>query len=237
MRRFDFVSAFLQEDLEQGEQILCRPPPGYETLGDDVDHKIWRVLRPIYGMQQAGRRWQRCLFPWIISRDLSQCDADNCVFSMTTADDALYVGCYVDDLFILYLKDGAGSLNASCTGELSRRWEVEDEGEDTDLPNIEIARQGNAVTLRQTAYITKLTREWFPNGTPASVHQNSVPHPENIRELVIHATAEGVPPADVALVHDYRKLVGALLYAATFRRSNAAYATSMLCRAMSKPTD
>ena len=97
-RTFDFVSAFLQGDLEQAEQILCRPPPGYETLGDDGNHRIWRVLRPIYGMQQGGRRWQRCLFPWIISHGLSECDADNCVFSMTTADDALYVGCYVDDL-------------------------------------------------------------------------------------------------------------------------------------------
>ena len=27
MRRFDFVSAFLQGDLEPGEQIACRPPP------------------------------------------------------------------------------------------------------------------------------------------------------------------------------------------------------------------
>ena len=62
MRRFDFVSAFLQEDLEQGEQILCRPPPGYETLGDDGSHKIWRVLRPICGMQQGGHRWQ-CSIP------------------------------------------------------------------------------------------------------------------------------------------------------------------------------
>ena len=33
MRRFDFVSAFFQGDLEQGELILCRPPPGYETIG------------------------------------------------------------------------------------------------------------------------------------------------------------------------------------------------------------
>ena len=38
MRRFDFVSAFLQGDLEPGEQISCRPPPGYETLGDDGNH-------------------------------------------------------------------------------------------------------------------------------------------------------------------------------------------------------
>ena len=92
MRRYDFVSAFLQGDLEPGEQILCHSPPGYETLADDGSRKVWRVLRPIYGMQQGGRRWQRSLFPWIRSLGFNQCEADNCVFSMTTAGDALYVG-------------------------------------------------------------------------------------------------------------------------------------------------
>ncbi len=66
---------------------------------------------------------------------------------------------------------------------------------------------------------------------------NNVPHPEDIRELVIHATGEGAPPADPTLINKYRKLVGALLYAATSTRPDVAYATSMLCRAMSKPTN
>ena len=70
--------------------------PGYETLGDDGNHTIWRVLKPIYGMQQGGRPWQRSLFPWFQALGFRQCEADNCVFSMTTIDDALYVGCYVD---------------------------------------------------------------------------------------------------------------------------------------------
>jgi len=174
MRRFEFVSAFLQGDLEPGEQIACRPPPGYETLGDDGNHKIWRVLKPIYGMQQGGRRWQRSLFPWFKALGFRQCEADNCVFSMTAAGDALYVGCYVDDLFILYLKDGADSLYASFTHKLTQRWEVEDEGEVTDLLNIEISRQGASITLRQTAYIDKLTKEWFPHGPPAHVQLNTV---------------------------------------------------------------
>ena len=208
MRRYDFVSAFLQGDLEPGEQILCHSPPGYETLAQDGSRKIWRVLRPIYGMQQGGRRWQRSLFPWIRSLGFNQCEADNCVFSMTTAGDALYVGCYVDDLFILYLQDGADSLYASFTHKLAQRWEVEDEGEVTDLLNIEISRQGASVTLRQTGYITKLAREWFPQGPPANVQLSSVPHPEDIRELVIHATSEGAPPPDQTLINNYRKLVG-----------------------------
>ena len=80
MRRYDFVSAFLQGDLEPGEQILCHSPPGYETLADDGSRKVWRVLRPIYGMQQGGRCWQRSLFPWIRGLGFKQCEADNCVF-------------------------------------------------------------------------------------------------------------------------------------------------------------
>jgi len=96
---------------------------------------------------------------------------------------------------------------------------VEDEGEVTDLLNIEISRQGAPITLRQTAYINKLTKEWFPHaGAPAHVQLNSVPHPEDIRELVIHATGEGAVPADPTLINKYRKLVGALLYAATSTR-------------------
>ena len=186
-------------------------------------------------MQQGGRRWLRSLFPWIASLGLTQSNADACVFHMKTATDALFVCGYVDDHFILYLKDGADPLYAYFTRELTRRWEVEDEGEVTDLLNIEISRQGASVTLRQTNYISKLVNELFPDGASTNVQRNSVPHTEDIRELVIHAMGEGSPPTYLALINDYRKLVGALLYAATSTRPDICYATRMLSRAMSKP--
>ena len=88
--------------------------------------------------------------------------------------------------------------------------------------NIEISRQGASITLRQAAYIDKLTKEWFPHGPPAHAQLNSVPHPEDIRELVIHATGEGAPPAYPTLINKYRKLVGALLYVATSTRPDIA---------------
>ena len=93
----------------------------------------WRVLKPFYGMHQGGRRWQRSLFPWFKALGFRQCEADDCVFAMTTIDDAVYVSCYVDDLYILYLQDGASSLYASFTRELTQRWKMEDEGEVTYL--------------------------------------------------------------------------------------------------------
>ena len=68
-------------------------------------------------MAQAGWRWQRSLYPWLIKFGLKQREADLSIFFMRANADAhrhkdanmtadvLYVGCYVDDLVILYKHD------------------------------------------------------------------------------------------------------------------------------------
>jgi hypothetical protein len=71
-RRWDFVAAYLQGSLEEGELVYCSLPPGYETriengvsvpnLGADGRPRVLRIEKPCYGMAQAGRRWQRSLF-------------------------------------------------------------------------------------------------------------------------------------------------------------------------------
>eukprot|EP00966_Prymnesium_polylepis_P293627 6781325-Prymnesium_polylepis.1 len=68
MRRWDFVAAYLQGDLEDGEVVYCSLSPGYENrvdngnsvpnLGADGLHRVLRIEKPVYGMSQAGRRWQ-----------------------------------------------------------------------------------------------------------------------------------------------------------------------------------
>eukprot|EP00965_Chrysotila_dentata_P124437 4112851-Pleurochrysis_carterae.AAC.2 len=62
MRRWDFVAAYLQGELQDGEVVYCHAPPGYSAYGADGRPRICRVEKPIYGMAQAGRRWQRSLF-------------------------------------------------------------------------------------------------------------------------------------------------------------------------------
>ena len=66
MRRWDFEAAYLQGELEMGETIDCSAPPGHATTGGDGDVVVWRAQRPVYGMAQAGRRWQRSLYPWLL---------------------------------------------------------------------------------------------------------------------------------------------------------------------------
>eukprot|EP00966_Prymnesium_polylepis_P011286 260026-Prymnesium_polylepis.1 len=67
MRRWDFVSAYLQGSLLEGEVVYCSMPPGHEMTGSDGRERVCRVEKPIYGMSQAGRRWQRTIYPWLTS--------------------------------------------------------------------------------------------------------------------------------------------------------------------------
>eukprot|EP00965_Chrysotila_dentata_P084154 2778266-Pleurochrysis_carterae.AAC.1 len=55
IRRWDFVAAYLQGDLERNEVVYCHARPGYATLGADGRPRICRVEKPVYGMAQAGR--------------------------------------------------------------------------------------------------------------------------------------------------------------------------------------
>ena len=70
MRSWDFAAAFLQDELLDNEVVYCSMPSGYAT-GLDASNpsgadKVLRIEKPIYGMAQAGRRWQRTIFPYLI---------------------------------------------------------------------------------------------------------------------------------------------------------------------------
>ena len=108
------------------------------------------VRKPIYGMAQAGRRWQRSLFPWLIEFGFTQCESDKCVFILTRTmdtpdgprEETVIIGVYVDDLQIAYGPDDEHSLHALFTTAMKERWNVDDEGEIADLLGVEFTRDG-----------------------------------------------------------------------------------------------
>ena len=243
MRRYDFVAAYLQGELLEGETVYCFPPPGYERKGRDGRNQICRVLKPVYGMAQAGRRWQRTLFPWLKDFGFTQTDSDHSVFTlertMDTPDgprlERIHVGVYVDDLATVYLHDDEHSLYRSFISKLEARWNVEDEGELNDLLGIEFTREDQSITLRQTKYIEKLAGEFFPDGVPPTAQANKVPCDRELPALVHLALLDDAAP-DSQLLRRYQSICGALLYASTNTRPDIALATGLLCRAMGRPT-
>eukprot|EP00965_Chrysotila_dentata_P018883 629419-Pleurochrysis_carterae.AAC.1 len=190
MRRWDFVAAYLQGDLEQDE-VYCHAPPGYATIGADGRPRVSRAVKPIYGMAQAGRRWQRLLFPWFLKFGFKQCQSDPCVFTMTKCiggvDQRIAIGCYVDDLFTLYTHDGETSLYAPFTEALPSRWNVEDDGPVSDLLNVDFSVDSTSVYLKQEKYIAHLVSAHLPDGIPLSFHETRALASRSLPKLVEQA--------------------------------------------------
>eukprot|EP00965_Chrysotila_dentata_P230226 6197652-Pleurochrysis_carterae.AAC.1 len=194
-------------------------------------------------MAQAGRRWQRSLFPWLLEFGFSQCKSDPCVFTPTETIDGtqqrLTLGCYVDNLFTLYTHDGKDSLYARFVDALlTQRWNLEDEGPVSDLLNVDITADESSVTLTQAKYIAHLVSTYLPDGVPLAFHKTRAPASETLPKLVEQALlTKPARSSDNALLSSYQSLVGALLYCSTQTRPDVALAVGMLCRAMSCPTD
>tara|TARA_B110000037_G_scaffold107636_1_gene124787 strand:- start:233 stop:1786 length:1554 start_codon:yes stop_codon:yes gene_type:complete len=250
LRRWDFVSAYLQGSLEEGEVTYCHAPPGYERTDADGHKLVCKVVKPVYGMVQAGRRWQRTLFPWLKEFGFVQSQHDPCMFQMSRVvgtgakarTERLLLGVYVDDLAVAYKENGEGSLYHDFTRAL-RRWQVEDEGELHDLLGVEFTRSVGNVHLKQTAYILKMVERYFPDGLPSSSSSVETPCGKELKDLVERVTMSvkdvklaDRPRVDPKLLNAYQSLVGALLYCATNTRPDIAYSVGLLCRAMSCPT-
>ena len=253
MRRWDFVAAYLQGELLEGEVVYCHAPPGHPSTGSDGREQVLKVIKPIYGMAQAGRRWQRTLYPWMeewcaksdhfADASFTRLFADSNVFTCKRTvntptgkrEEHLIIGVYVDDCFILYSHDDEYSLYHRFTADLASRWKVDDEGPVSDLLGVEISSEDGIVELKQTAYIEKMTATWYPDGVPSTFQSNQTPTSPLLAQNVADALVD-ISVRDPASIKRFQSLVGALLYASTNTRPDIAYSVGMLCRVMAKPT-
>ena len=257
MHRWDFVAAYLQGELLDGEVVYCELPPGiseHDIPGHQIHDaqgraRVCQVVKPIYGMAQAGRRWQRSLYPWLEEYGFEASKSDASVFSCRRTistptgkrNELVIIGCYVDDLACLHSHDDKYSLYHHFITSLQKSWEVEDEGDISDLLGVQIDRGKDQVTMTQTAYIDRMMTTWCPEGIPKEnlSEATKTPSSEDLPQLVADAmfARENGHVAPPDLVKRYQSLCGALLYCATNTRPDIAYTIGMLCRVMSCPDE
>ena len=86
VRSIDLVAAYLQGSFEEGEVVFCELPKGYPEYDARGQPRVARIEKPIYGLQQAGRRLQRDLFAWLKAQGFKQLDdSDPCIFTLPLA--------------------------------------------------------------------------------------------------------------------------------------------------------
>ena len=245
VRSVDLVAAYLQGEFLDGEVVYTYLPQGAQKFDERGRPMLAKVVKPIYGIQQAGRRLQRMLFEWLREYGFVPLDdSDGCIFKLATSDgEIITIGVYVDNLQIVHSAklDDAGRGPAGCAynkfmDALAARWKVTDEGPMDDLLGMEVDYHSDgAVTLHQRKYVSKVVERFLPNGPSSNVQRNSLPYSENflqhVNESLSMASCE-----HPELVKPMQERLGCLMYAATSTRPDIAYSVHQLCKCMHKPT-
>ena len=245
VRSIDLVAAYLQGTFLDGEVVYCSQAQGHVELGPDGEPLIARVVKPIYGIQQAGRRLQRELFDWFLEQDFEQLDdSDNCVFTKSFDNgEILRIGVYVDNLQVVHSVeiDEAGRGPDGCHynefyDAFAARWDVVDEGPMEDLLGIEVEYLADgSIKLHQEKYIKKVVERFLPKGPLPNVQRNTLPYTSNFYHGITEALAQSTC-LHPELVGPFQQRIGCLMYAATSTRPDIAFAVHKLCTCLQKPT-
>lgn len=99
--QMDFYNAFLQGDLH--EEIYMTLPLG---LGSQEEHRVYRLLKSLYGFKQASRQWNLKLTTTLIQSGFSQSKLDYSLFTKRNGTRIVVILVYVDDLVITGSEQG-----------------------------------------------------------------------------------------------------------------------------------
>ena len=245
VRSIDLIAAYLQGEFLDGEVVFCHAAQGYAKYDKNGEPMIARVDKPIYGIQQAGRRLQRKLFEWLRAQGFKALDdSDPCVFKLVCTDgEILTIGVYVDNLQVVHSvsigADGRGPAGCAYNAfldALQRDWAVTDEGPMEDLLGIEVEHyQDGSIKLHQMKYINKLVERFLPNGPSPRVQKNTMPYSPLFETRMKDALAldAGAHPD---ILTTFQQRVGCLMYATTSTRPDIAYPVHQLCKCLQRPT-
>ena len=108
--RVDFEQAYAQSPPLSTEKILyARLPRGLQRLAgwdENGRPRLMRILRPQYGMKDAGRAWQTTLNSFLVGDGFVRSSADPCVYRKVHrgadgVEHELIIATHVDDLLLM----------------------------------------------------------------------------------------------------------------------------------------
>lgn len=91
IHQMDVVTAYVQGNLSS--EIYMEQPPMFEI--HEIENKVCKLLRPLYGLKQSGREWHQKLRMCLNNIGLQHSNAEPCVFVGRINNDIIVV-VYVD---------------------------------------------------------------------------------------------------------------------------------------------
>ena len=228
LHQVDIKGAYLNGELTADEVLYMRHPPGYR---EDNSGRVLRLLKSLYGLKQAGRRWYQKFTQILSSLGFAQCKVDQAVFFKHTKSPRtlIVIAVHVDDCTIA--ASSTSAVEALKVG-LRKHVEVTDLGELHWMLGIEVRRDraGGTVHLSQRSYIDSILRRFgFDDAKPIST-----PFDTQVRLTLEQAPVDA---AEFAVMRDvpYREAVGALNWAALATHPDIAFAVATVARFSANP--
>ena len=191
IKSLDVKNAFLQgEGLDR--EVYMEPPPELKKPG-----MVWRLLKSVYGMNDAGRRW---FFRVQSTLNLLQCGQsklDRCLFFYHEKDGTLggIIIIWVDDFFY----SGTKKFEDNVISKLENIFKIgRVEHNDFVYTGLAVKKDQEGITLNQSKYTDKLQQAVLRGGLQSR-------------------------PLDKEEQTLYRKLTGQLNWAATQTRPDMSY--------------
>ena len=223
VRQLDITAAYLQGELKE-HTIYMRPPKGSAPEG-----KVWKLLKSVYGLKQAGLVWGRKLSTYLIN-DLkfTRCPADPCLFMKDTQGGVIYVCSYVDDC--IYAGNSTRMLD-EFRNALKKKFGIRDLKEPTWFLglNVEYDQNGGTLKLHQSSYILEAGKKY---GVVSS-HTYKTPFDPN---MTFDEPKEG-EELSKEKQELYMRLIGTLNYAATQTRPDISVNVSVLSQFMARASE
>jgi hypothetical protein len=219
------VAAYLNGKLEEGEEVWMTQPEGFEVPGRTGQTVYCHLKKAIYGLKQAGRRWNEHLNRFMKAQGFARSIWDQCVYYRGVGKERLVVAAVVDDLITVYQDEDTFKKFWEA---IAHEFNVKDIGEVEQYVGIKVDRnrKEGTIDLSQTELLDEVLaahkmEDTTPGKTPMTAGK------------VLKPATEGEALTD----QPYQMLVGQMMYPMVWTRPDLAFAVGSLGQHAHKPTD
>lgn len=218
IKQFDIKTAFLYGELE--ETIFMKQPLGFE-----IDDRVCLLKKSLYGLKQAPRQWNKRIHDFFTAYNLTQSEADACLYYTICNNNKLYVILYVDDGIIC--GDNSSQIN-NFLYKLKAEFKVKSsESEFFVGMLIKGDRENKTLKLFQSAYVHKILSR-FNNDKSKSLSTSADPNVKFVKTNI---------NKNVNSNFKYREAIGSLMFLMVGTRPDLAYIISVLSQFAENPDD
>ena len=219
VEHWDVKAAFLNGELK--EEIFMKQPPGFEQ-----GNKVVQLKKSLYGLKQAAHVWNQTIHNVLEQMEFTQSTADKCLYIKQKDGKIVYLLIHVDD--ILAASNSEQALEAT-RQRLGNHFELKNLGGASQYLGIDIERIDNEIFISQTPYIDSIVKEAGLSAAKESAF------PLDVGYFKVEQTAT---PDQLRLLennHEYRKLIGMLLYIVVNTRPDIAASIAILSKKVEQP--